>query len=144
LAHEQQKYDCPSAQPDMDAARVFAMLSDEQPQAQVAYLQPGARIPQSVLDQLGVPATTRLFRYAAVCEEHRCSHFEGGSCRLGERVASQLEPVVDVLPPCQIRASCRWFNERGGEVCLRCPQIVTRVPEDDPLAGIAATSVVAR
>ena len=62
-----------------------------------------------------------------------------GRFHRGERVAHQLEPVVDTLPPCQIRSTCRWFAEQGRQVCLRCPQVITRVPSDDSLGRIALT-----
>lgn len=139
MSDKRPTYECPSAQPDMAGARVFGVLSGTDQEPRVAYLKPGVRVPKSMLDKLGTLEPTQVFRLAASCEEHRCSHFEGARCRLGERIARQLEPVVDVLPPCQIRVSCRWFAEQGGEVCLRCPQIVTRVPSDDALSRIAVT-----
>jgi hypothetical protein len=36
-----------------------------------------------------------------------------------------LPAVVDVLPICTIRASCRWYAQEGRDACLRCPQVVT-------------------
>lgn len=123
----------------MDGARIFGVLSGTDEEPRVAYLKPGVRVPASMLAQLGSVDPTQVFRFAAACEENRCSHFDGARCQLGNRVAKQLEAVVDTLPPCQIRVSCRWFAEQGGEVCLRCPQIVTRVPGDDPLSEIAVT-----
>ncbi|MBL8345292.1 MAG: hypothetical protein JNN03_07610 [Rubrivivax sp.] len=54
-----------------------------------------------------------------------------------------LEPVVDHLPPCLLRATCRWRAERGPEVCLRCPQVATMVPEGGRLAEIGITPVAA-
>ncbi len=139
MSGKRQSYDCPSAQPDMAGARIFGVLSGSDQEPTVAYLKPGVRISRSILEKLGALEPTQVFRFAASCEERRCSHFDGARCQLGERVASKLEPVVDVLPPCQIRVSCRWFAEQGAQVCLRCPQIVTRVPSDDALSRIAAT-----
>ena len=45
-------------------------------------------------------------------------------------LVQNLAPVVSDLPSCQIRDTCRWFAEEGGEACLRCPQVVTLVPSD--------------
>ena len=123
----------------MARARIFGVLSDTEEGVRVAYLKPGVRVPTAMLAKLGAVEPTQVFRFAAACEEHRCSHFDGARCQLGERIARQLDPVVDSLPPCQIRVSCRWFAEQGGEVCLRCPQIVTRVPGNDALSRIAVT-----
>ena len=69
------------------------------------------------------------FRYGARCEESRCAHHDGNRCALGARIAAMLEPVTDSLPSCQIRGSCRWYAEVGGEACRRCPQVVTAIPE---------------
>jgi hypothetical protein len=132
--------DCPSAQPDMAGARIFGITAGSGGEPRVAYLKPGVRVPESILGQLARSTDpTELFRFAASCEERHCSHFDGARCQLGERITRELEPVVDALPPCQIRATCRWFAEQGGAVCLRCPQIVTRVPGNDPSSRIAAT-----
>ena len=65
------------------------------------------------------------------CEKSACGHFSGDNCSLGRRVKSGLPPVVDALPSCLIRPSCRWYAEQGGEVCLRCPQVVTMIPAGD-------------
>jgi hypothetical protein len=140
VSNEASSRDCPSAQPDMSGARIFGVLSGSSGEPRVAYLKPGVRVPNGILAQLGTSLDpTEVFRFAAACEEHRCNHFDGARCRLGERIARELNPVVDALPPCQIRITCRWFAEQGGAVCLRCPQIITRVPADDALSRIAAT-----
>ncbi len=123
----------------MAGARVFGVLGGSGDEPRIAYLKPGVRVPQSMLAQLGAVAPTHIFRFAAACEEHRCCHFDAQRCQLGARIAKDLAPVVDSLPPCQIRVTCRWFAEQGGAVCLRCPQIVTQVPHDDPLSRIAVS-----
>ena len=80
-----------------------------------------------------------MFRYAARCEEHRCGHFDGTRCSLAARIVEQLPEVVELLPRCQIRPTCRWFAERGGAACRRCPQILTMIPKgDDPINRAAA------
>lgn len=123
----------------MAGARIFGILSGSEDGPRVAYLKPGVRVSQRMLAKLGAIEPTQVFRFAAVCEKARCTHFDGEQCQLGKRVAQQIEPVVDELPPCQIRATCRWFAEQGRAVCLRCPQIATRVPGADLLARIAVT-----
>ena len=139
MAQKPAKLDCPSGQPDMAGARIFGVLSGSEDGPRVAYLKPGACVSQRTMAKLGAIQPTQVFRFAAVCEEHRCTHFNGEQCQLGKRVAQQIEAVVDQLPPCQIRISCRWFAEQGKDVCLRCPQIITRVPETDILSSIAAS-----
>jgi hypothetical protein len=137
MADKRSAFDCPSAQPDMAGARVFGVLSGTDEEPRVAYLKPGVRVPQSILAKLGAVQPTQVFRFTAACEEHRCTHFDGSRCQLGARIARDLGTVVDALPACQIRVSCRWFAEQGGAVCLRCPQIITRIPGTDALSWIA-------
>src|SRR5215217_3649727 len=66
-----------------------------------------------------------VFRMAGQCEELRCTHFNGTDCKLATRIVQILPAVVDGLPPCLIRASCRWYTQEGKAACLRCPQVVT-------------------
>ncbi|MHA3700629.1 nitrogen fixation protein [Jatrophihabitans sp. YIM 134969] len=74
----------------------------------------------------------QVFRFGGPCAEGGCRHFDGQQCGLGGQVATELDPVVDTLPRCHLRGSCRWFAERGGAACLRCPVVVTmRVAADD-------------
>ncbi|MGH8308995.1 MAG: hypothetical protein ACRETX_04285 [Steroidobacteraceae bacterium] len=81
-----------------------------------------------------------MFRFAAKCEERRCSHFDGAHCTLAARIRQSLMPVVDRLPPCTVRPTCRWYAEQGGSICLRCPQIVTlNVASGDDVLRQAAT-----
>lgn len=120
---------CPSAQADMKGAHVFAVVSGSATEPQVAYLKPDAEISEGLLKEVGPEVAAHAFRFSATCEENRCCHYDGRRCGLGRRISQGLDPVVDSLPVCQIRSTCRWFAENGREVCLRCPQVVTYVPE---------------
>ena len=121
---------CPSAQPDMDDARVFAVVAGTPEEPRVAYLKQNAVVTDEMIGQLDGLEPTQVFRYSARCEESRCAQFCEGRCSLGQRIADQLAPVIEDLPSCQIRPSCRWYAEQGGAACRRCPQIVTLVPAD--------------
>ena len=80
-----------------------------------------------------------VFRFAARCEEGRCGQYADGRCSLGQRLVDGLEEVVDALPSCTIRATCRWYAEQGRPACLRCPQVVTLIPRGvDRLSRAAA------
>lgn len=129
---------CPSAQPDMEEARVFGVVAGTPDARRVAYLKKEAVVDAEMVAGIGALKPTQVFRYAARCETSKCAQFADGCCSLGKRIAERLAPVVDDLPSCQIRSGCRWFAEIGGAACLRCPQVVTVVPEGQPdLAGIA-------
>lgn len=129
---------CPSAQPDMEGARIFGVLSGTPEMPRIAYLAPAVEIAGGVAEAMGPLAPTQVFRFAAKCEQGRCCHFDSDRCTLAQRVATQLPIVVDLLPVCQIRSGCRWFAEQGGAACKRCPQVITMIPkEDDALNRIA-------
>ena len=132
-------YDCPSAQPHMERARPFGVISGTPQETRIAFFKKSALDAFDWRKQFGTQDATRLLRFAARCDEQKCGHFDGSRCSLGQRVKEGLPAVVDALPPCLIRADCRWFAEQGGEVCLRCPQVVTMIPAaDTPLNSVAA------
>ena len=72
------------------------------------------------------PPETRI-RFAAPCVKGACAQWTGHHCGVIERVLTHLGTPAspDALPPCLIRATCRWFAERGGAACGVCDQIVT-------------------
>jgi hypothetical protein len=54
------------------------------------------------------------------------------------RMRHKPEEIVAKLPPCVIPGTCRWYRENGTEVCLRCPQIVTKVSsENNQMVSVA-------
>jgi hypothetical protein len=133
---------CPSAQPDMEGARVFGVLGGTPEEPRVAYLKQSAVVDASMLERLGSIPPTQVFRFAARCEESRCVHYDGARCTLAQRIVDKLDPVVDTLPACLIRPTCRWYSEQGGEACRRCPQVVTMIPRgDDKLTQAALPPV---
>lgn len=113
----------------MEGARVIGVISGTPEIPEIAYLGPGVEIDSSVTAQMGELEPTQVFRFAAKCEQTRCSHFDGTRCSLVSRVIEQLPEVVDVLPTCQVRGDCRWYAEEGGAACRRCPQVITMIPK---------------
>ena len=124
-------YSCPSAQPDMEDAHVFGVVAGPAEAPRVAYLKQDAEVTSEMMAGLGDLDPTSVFRFSARCEESRCAQFDGHRCTLAQRIVENLAAVVDALPSCQIRRSCRWYAEAGPEACRRCPQVVTRVPQQD-------------
>lgn len=124
-----QGWSCPSAQPDMADAKVFGILDGSPEEPRIAYLRADATVSSEAIAALQVNPIS-VFRFSARCETSRCAQFDGHTCGLGKRIVEGLAAVVDALPPCQIRATCRWYAENGGAACLRCPQVVTLVPRD--------------
>jgi hypothetical protein len=123
----------------MDGARPFAVIGGRPGAPRAAYLKRDAAAAAAAIPlPPGVDATD-VFRLGARCETSRCTHYSGGVCGLGERIARQLDPVVDVPPPCTLRPDCRWHAEQGVAACLRCPQVITRVPPE--LSRLRAAAV---
>ena len=120
---------CPSAQPDMADAKVFGVLDGTPDEPRISYLRSDAKVGADVIADLQVDPVS-VFRFSAQCETSRCAQFDGHACGLGKRIVDGLSPVVDALPPCQVRATCRWYAENGSAACLRCPQVVTLVRRD--------------
>lgn len=140
-----QVWTCPSAQPDMTDAKVFGVLDGSPEEPRIAYLRADAAVGAEAIAALPVDPVS-VFRFSARCETSRCAQFDGHACGLGKRIVEGLSPVVDALPLCQIRATCRWYAENGSAACLRCPQVVTLVPRDGSrlsrVAQLKATSDV--
>ncbi|TIS45799.1 MAG: nitrogen fixation protein [Mesorhizobium sp.] len=129
---------CPSAQPEMSGALVLGVVLPAETGNRVAYLNDTLPVNDEVLASAAPAPPTKVFRFSAICEERKCVHFDGVECNLASRIARQLPAVVDKLPPCTIRRTCRWFAQEGGAACLRCPQIVTSGSAGEPLLASIA------
>ncbi len=129
---------CPSAQPGGADARAFGVVGGTAEEPRIAYLKRDAEVGPETLAKLGDVDPTLVFRFAARCENGRCAQYAGGRCGLAQRIADQLAPVVELLPSCQIRPTCRWHHEIGAAACLRCPQVTTRVPPERAALAKAA------
>src|SRR5215831_8020770 len=138
MLEQKQRLSCPSAQPDMEGARVFGVIGGSVEEPRVAYLKESAVVDESTFGTLGALQPTHVFRFAARCEEHRCAHYNGQRCTLVQRIVEKLDPVVDLLPSCVVRPTCRWFAEVGSEACRRCPQVITLIPKADDKLNQAA------
>lgn len=116
---------CPSAQPEMDDSVAFGVVSGTVEEPRLLHFAE----PQPVTDELLALAQpvrpTEVFRFAAPCAGHACQHFDGANCQLATRIVQILPAVTSSLPPCTLRAECRWWQQEGRAACLRCPQVVT-------------------
>lgn len=124
---------CPSSQPDKDNAVVFGVVGGTVEEPRVAYLERSQPVNEEI-QQLSAPVKpTEMMRLASPCHETGCLHFDGSDCRLAQRIVEQLPTVTETLPACQIRSSCRWWQQEGKSACLRCPQVVTENHYSSPL-----------
>ena len=118
---------CPSAQPEMEGVRLLGVVTATEDGPRLAYLREEVPVTKDLLSQTAPVPPAEVFRFAARCEEKRCTHFNGERCKLAGRVVQILPAVVDALPVCLIRSNCRWFQQEGREACVRCPQVVTEM-----------------
>ncbi len=116
---------CPSAQPEMKEARVLGVITGEAGKPELAYLNQPLAVTPELLASTAPARPTEVLRFAAVCEEQACMHFDGTKCRLATRIVQILPAVTEALPPCLIRAQCRWYQQEGRPACERCPQVIT-------------------
>ncbi len=117
--------DCPSAQATEQGARVFGVMTGTAETPRVGYLSEIVPLSDKLLALAGEAKPTQLFRIAAPCANGGCKHFKSNACSLAERIVAGTPVVVNALPACQIRSSCRWFRQEGKEACFRCPQVMT-------------------
>src|SRR5437016_235099 len=117
--------DCPSAQATTEGARIFGMVTGTPEAHRVGYLTEAQPVSDKLLALAGPAKPTQLFRIAAPCANGGCKHFKSNACTLAQRIIEGLPAVVNALPPCQIRSTCRWFRQEGKAACFRCPQVVT-------------------
>ncbi|HLI62165.1 MAG TPA: hypothetical protein VKV05_02115 [Terriglobales bacterium] len=129
---------CPSAQPEMPGSRVLGVVGGTPGATEVAYLNEHLPVTEDLLRLAGPVPPTQVFRFAAQCDERACAHFDGTNCKLATRIVNILPAVVDALPPCLIRATCRWYQQEGRAACMRCPQIVTLTYEPSEAMRLAA------
>jgi hypothetical protein len=130
---------CPSAQPQMEGARAFGVVSGAPDARRVTWIErPIPATPELLATTAPVPPM-RVMRFAARCQESACDHFDGHDCRLASRIVAMLDPVAASPPPCPIRADCRWWRQEGREACSRCPQIITETIDPPEVYERAAT-----
>jgi hypothetical protein len=63
------------------------------------------------------------FRFAGNCAKNGCEHWNknGKKCGLIEK----LEKVSDSFNEhCEIRAKCRWYNQKGIDACKICTNVI--------------------
>lgn len=116
---------CPSAQPGMENCQVLGVLEGDGDKPMLSYLNQHVAVTGEILSLAGEAAPREVFRFAATCEAKKCVHFNGCECELATRIVRILPAVVSTLPPCVVRANCRWYSQEGRAACLRCPQIRT-------------------
>lgn len=132
---------CPSVQPELPGAQVFAVVGGTLAQPTLHYLDEAVPVTPDIWAMTAPLNPAEVLRIAGPCAmSTACGHFDDArsQCRLARRTV-RLAPVVVSKPPrCAIRSSCMWWAQEGVSACLRCPQVVTNDAAAD--ARVASTA----
>ena len=131
---------CPSANPQGEGARVFAVVGGTPAEARATYLERALPLTDEVRALAGPVDPAEVFRVANHCVTGACGHFDTGNktCGLVRRTVQLMPIVVHRLPRCAIRPECLWWQQEGAQACRRCPQVVTLNPVTTDVLSVVA------
>ncbi len=112
MADDAPNLSCPSAQPDMEEARVFGVIAGTQAEPRVAYLKRKAEVTPEMTAGLGDLDPTQVFRFSARCETGRCAQFENGRCSLAHRIVQNLARQVTISTVHEAALALHSIEER--------------------------------
>lgn len=113
---------CPSSMIDRPDAKVLGVIKDD---GRVEYLaEPRPVTPEFVAIASQGRDPHLRFRFTSTCGQSGCKSWSGGRCSIADLEVDNVPPVTNALPACPIRATCRWFEQRGAAACGVCPQVI--------------------
>ncbi|MCP5088939.1 MAG: hypothetical protein GY952_19325 [Rhodobacteraceae bacterium] len=76
----------------------------------------------------------KAMRFSDKCQTLDCENWDDERCGVVDRVmklmqAPEAPPPEPDLPPCVIRATCRWYTQVGEEPCHICAYVITDARE---------------
>jgi hypothetical protein len=116
---------CPSAQPDWNGSVAIGVVMGTAEEPRVSPFASAVVADERLLSLSGPVHPTEVFRFSAPCLQGGCQHFREHKCNLVTQIVQLLPVVLEALPTCVIRPSCRWWQQEGRAACMRCPQVVT-------------------
>lgn len=130
---------CPSG-PCQEGALLLGVMTEA---GRVAYVQPPTRVNAEFVGRaraLGRPESR--FRFSVPCIEGGCPQWNGRGCAVADKVVEEeghRGAETESLPRCGIRATCRWYFQRGADACAVCPLVVADVGGTETYASIRAS-----
>jgi hypothetical protein len=120
---------CPSARAESGNALIGVVGAN----GRVGMLGRPLPVDESFLDEARRGrAPEKRFRFAGRCVRSDCRQWSQGRCGVVDRVLAITGEIDRPLPPCGIRARCRWFAQRGGAARHACPEVVTDTRDASP------------
>lgn len=126
----------------MDGAEVLGVIRSDGESEILHHVADRIPVTGEVLALAAPARPADVFRFAAPCAASACSHFDGTNCRLATKIVEAVTDVVNAMPPCRIRPTCRWFAQEGRPACLRCPLIFSETA--NPSTGLQYAADPAR
>ena len=130
---------CPSTPEDQPDAVVFGVVGGTVERPMVAYLTSSLPASDGTSHANCTGHTSGSVPIRGDMRQTACQNFQDGRCSVTTRLVAVAKPVVDQLPRCAIRSTCRWWAENGRASCVRCPSVVTvdyaPTPEAVAIAG---------
>lgn len=124
---------CPSSR-CRDGALLLGIVGSD---GIVGYVRPPLRVGAEFVEAAEQARTPEhRFRFAAPCLEKGCVHWSGTRCDVIDQAeAASTVTAADryedsSLPDCDLRPSCRWFEQIGVRACSVCPQIFNFLGRD--------------
>jgi hypothetical protein len=136
------------------------LIGIRQDDGTVAILPTPLAVDQHFVDLAGQSsgAPEERFRFTNKCVESGCGQWTGSRCGVIDNVLQLLVGVpavgdigppaattqpspkdnTEILPPCGIRPSCRWFLQAGADACRVCPYVVTHITEVDTYVPLSS------
>ena len=133
---------CPSSSCQEGALLLGVMTSS----GRLAYVNPPVPVDAAFADRASAQGSPeQRFRFAGPCIEDECPQWTGDGCGAVDMAVDAVDPAgfrdqegSRSLPRCSIRASCRWFSQRGAGACAVCPLIVADMGGTETYQSIQA------
>jgi hypothetical protein len=99
------------------------------PDGRVGSVEPPLEVDAAFADRVsadpGTPGESR-FRFARECVTTACRQWRNDQCQVGHAAATVAErlEIVEGLPRCAIRSTCRWWQQEGRAACAACQWVV--------------------
>lgn len=129
---------CPSTTLDRATALIGLVDRAEHAEGRITYMVDRCDVPRALHDAAGEIDVGTVARLAGPCAQSGCAHHTSGGCTLAERITATLPVVVDRLPTCSIRRTCRWWHDQGAAACHRCPAITSSAPAEPTMVSVGA------